>query len=156
MKKTDTIVKVLKEDIEKKDVLEVACGAADFSVSALLSAKSVSCIDLDDTRLTPQAKQSDIHFQVMDAGNMTYADCSFDTIVIYNAFFHIQTQWEQIEKECKRVLKSTGSIIIVGTWKLDTSLMIDFFGDRAICKDDFLVVRILNRQNGLTDHNAPE
>ena len=34
MKKTDTIVKVLKEDIEKKDVLEVACGAADFSMSA--------------------------------------------------------------------------------------------------------------------------
>lgn len=52
MKKTDALVKKLTSDIENKDVLEVACGTADFSVSAAQLANSVSCIDLDDSRLT--------------------------------------------------------------------------------------------------------
>ena len=36
MKKTDALVNMLISDIESKEVLEVACGAADFSVSAAL------------------------------------------------------------------------------------------------------------------------
>ena len=49
MKKTDRLVNILASDIEHKDVLEVACGAADFSISAARIANRVSCIDLDDS-----------------------------------------------------------------------------------------------------------
>ena len=144
MKKTDALVKILTSDIENKDVLEVACGTADFSVSAAQLANSVSCIDLDDSRLTDLTGKNNVSFQIMDASEMTFLKDTFDTIVIYNAFFHIQTQWSEIEKECLRVLKSRGIIYIVGTWKLDTSLMKDVFGDKAFWQDDFLIVKIAN------------
>ena len=144
MKKTDALVKILYSDIENKDVLEVACGTADFSVSAAQLANSVSCIDLDDSRLTDLTGKNNVSFQIMDASEMTFLKDTFDTIVIYNAFFHIQTQWSEIEKECLRVLKSRGIIYIVGTWKLDTSLMKDVFGDKAFWQDNFLIVKIAN------------
>ena len=66
MKKTDTLVNILAPDIEHKDVLEVACGAADFSISAARIANRVSCIDLDDSRLNNQVKQNNVRFQIMD------------------------------------------------------------------------------------------
>lgn len=141
MKKTDCIVRLLKSDIENKDILEVACGTADFSISASAFANSVSCIDLDDSRLNPIIKQSDVRFQLMDACKMKYPDHAFDTIVIYNAYYHIQTQWKEIEKECKRVLRSNGCIYIIGTWKLDTSIMQDQYGDKAEWLGDFLIVK---------------
>ena len=144
MKKTDALVKMLNSDIENKDVLEVACGTADFSVSAAQLANSVSCIDLDDSRLTDLTGKNNVSFKIMDASEMTFLKDTFDTIVIYNAFFHIQTQWSEIEKECLRVLKSKGIIYIVGTWKLDTSLMKDVFGDKAFWQEDFLIVKIAN------------
>ena len=141
MKKTDRIVRLLKSDIENKDILEVACGTADFSIAASAFANSVSCIDLDESRLNSIIIQSDICFQIMDASKMEYSDHVFDMVFMYNAYYHIQTQWEKIEKECKRVLKSNGCIYIIGTWKLDTSIMLDDFGDKAVWLDDFLIVK---------------
>lgn len=142
MKKTDALVDLLIADIESKDVLEVACGTADFSISAARYANSVSCIDLDDSRLNQQGKQANIHFQIMDASKMAFSDNIFDTIVLYNSFFHIQSHWKEIERECKRVVKHEGVIYIVGTWRLDTNLMGEIFGDGAKWKDGFLIVQM--------------
>ena len=118
MKNTDILVNLIMEEIENKTVLEVACGAADFSVSASAYSDCVYCIDLDARRLNGKTA-ANIHFQIMDASKMVYADNTFDTVILYNAFSHIQTQWIEIEQECKRVLKADGVIYIVGTWKLD-------------------------------------
>ena len=145
MKKTDKLVELLAADIENKDVLEVACGAADFSVSAARIANSVSCIDLDDGRLNDPVRRNrvrNLRFEIMDASKMTYPDNSFDTAVIYNAFFHIQPQWELIERECRRGVKETGKIYVIGTWSLDTGLMKEVFGDRAVWQDGFLIVKM--------------
>ena len=142
MKKTDTLENILISDIENKEILEVACGAADFSVSAERAAKHIFCIDLDRSRLNDLSKQRNVTFQIMDAARMSYPDNTFDTIIIYNAFFHIRDQWDEIEKECRRVLKAEGIIYVIGTWKLDTSLMIDIFGDQAFWKGGYLLVRI--------------
>ena len=142
MKKTDVLVNMLISDIENKDILEVACGAADFSVSAAQVANHVSCIDIDECRLNHLDKQKNVTFQIMDASQMSYQDNAFDTIVIYNAFFHIRNQWDEIKKECRRTLKSKGIIYIIGTWKLDTNLMARIFGDQAFWKDDYLLVKI--------------
>ena len=73
---------------------------------------------------------------------MDYADSTFDTIILYNAFFHVQSQWNEIRRECERVLKANGVIYIVGTWKLDTHLIMDVFGDKAKWQDKFLIVEI--------------
>ena len=142
MKKTDALVNMLISDIESKEVLEVACGAADFSVSAARAANHVSCIDLDACRLNHLDKQENVTFQIMDAARMSYPDNTFDTVVIYNAFFHIRDQWDEIEKECRRVLKRTGILYVIGTWSLDTILMIEMFGDQAFWQAGFLLVRI--------------
>ena len=142
MKKIDALINLIISDIESKDILEVACGTADFSISAARFASSISCIDLDDSRLNQQIKQTNIHFQIMDASKMDYPDNAFDTIVLYNSFFHIQSHWNEIEHECKRVVKHEGVIYIVGTWKLDTNLIEEIFSDDAKWKDGFLIVKM--------------
>ncbi|MCI9071516.1 MAG: class I SAM-dependent methyltransferase [Lachnospiraceae bacterium] len=141
MRNTDILVNLLIADIENKAILEVACGAADFSLSASAYADSVYSIDLDAGRLNGRHAEN-LHFQIMDASNMDYADDTFDTVVLYNAFAHIQSQWIEIERECKRVLKAEGVIYIVGTWKLDVHMMMDLFGDKAKWQNQFLIVKI--------------
>lgn len=73
---------------------------------------------------------------------MDYADNTFDTVILYNAFFHIQSQWNEIERECKRVLKTNGVIYVVGTWKLDVHAMMDALGDKAKWRGQFLIAEI--------------
>ncbi len=141
MKNTDILVNLIMEEIENKTVLEVACGAADFSVSASAYSDCVYSIDLDARRLNGKTA-ANIHFQIMDASKMVYADNTFDTVILYNAFSHIQTQWIEIEQECKRVLKADGVIYIVGTWKLDVHNIMDVFGDKARWRNQFLIVEI--------------
>ena len=141
MKNTDILVDLLMEDIENKTVFEAACGAADFSISASAYSDGVYCIDLDAGRLNCKTA-ANIHFQIMDASKMDYADDTFDTVILYNAFAHIQSQWVEIERECKRVLKTDGVIYIVGTWKLDVRIIMDVFGDKAKWRNQFLIVDI--------------
>lgn len=141
MKKADILAKMLIADIENKTVLEPACGAADFSLSASAYTDRVYCIDIDAGRLDAE-NTNKFNFRLMDAAEMDFADNTFDTIVIFNAFYHIQSQWASIKKECMRVLKNDGVIYIVGTWKLDVNVMMECFGDKAKRRDDFLIAEI--------------
>jgi len=147
LKKTDAAVQVLISEIESKDILEVACGAAEFSNSAANYARSVSCIDLDDNRFS-SAGQNNLYFKIMDAAKMEYSDEMFDNVFLYNALSHVQLQWEAIERECRRVLKPEGSIYIIGTWKLDIALITEMFGDKIESDKGFLIVRIYSSKTG--------
>ena len=142
MKKTDKLVRDLITDIEGKDVLEVACGTADFSIAASTYASKISCIDLDDSRLHKQLLNKKINFEIMNASAMTYPGETFDTIVIYNAFAHIESQWESIKAECLRVLKPSRILYIVSSWKLDNSILSDTFGKDAFQTDEFMIVKL--------------
>lgn len=124
VKKTDSIVRSILPEIEGKEVLEVACGAADFSLSASPYARKITCIDLDEKRLDPLVReQENICFRVMDAAQMTFEKDTFDTIILYNALYHIKDQYDAILAECRRVLKPEGHIFLIATWKMDLSLM---------------------------------
>lgn len=142
MKKADKVVELSKPEIDGKDILEVACGGADFSTSASKYANSLTCVDIDDSRIKGKTLPENVRFEIMDAASMSYPDGSFDNVFLYNAFFHVQTQWNDIEKECLRVLRPSGKIVIIGTWKLDVNLMLDTFGDAAKWKDGYLIVPI--------------
>lgn len=142
MTKTDKLAALLDADVRDKDVLEVACGGAEFSLSALRTAKSVSAIDLDDSRLSPKARGSAIRFAVVDAARMSFPDHTFDTVILYNAFAHIESQWDEIEKECRRVCRPNGAVYVVSTWKLDTGRMEGAFGAVAKWRDGFLIARL--------------
>lgn len=141
MKKTDAAIKMIVGDIENKDVLEVACGAADFSISATVYARKVHCIDVVDFRLKDRSLQG-AQFHIMDATNMSFSDNTFDTVVLYNAFFHVREQWNEIESECKRVLKENGSMIVLSTWSLEHEMLAEVFGDKVHQDGEFLIVRI--------------
>ena len=140
-KKTDIIVKLLASDIVGKSILEVACGCAELSISAARDANDVYCIDIDDSRL-PDVLPENIYFEKMDASNMRYSEESFDTIIIYNAFYHIYAQWDSIKKECLRVLKPAGKLFIISTWKLDNALMNDVFNEDLKKHKDFLIAEL--------------
>ena len=142
MKKTDKIVQMLSSDRIGKRVLEVACGCADLSISAAPYAHSVSCIDIDDGRLSDALPQN-VYFEIMDATQMSYSNSSFDTVILYNAFSHIYAQWDAIKEECMRVVKSAGTVYIISTWKLDISLMTEVFGSNAVWIKDFCVVKLV-------------
>ena len=142
MRLVEKAVELLKSEIAEKDILEVACGGADFSICSAEFAKSVSSIDLDDSRIKGKTLPDNLRFEKMNAACMNYHDASFDNVFLYNAFFHVREEWDEIEKECRRVLKPSGKIVIIGTWKLDVNLMIDTFGDAAERYDEFIVVRI--------------
>ena len=141
MKRTDSAVKILLSEIKNKDILETACGTAEFSNSASDFARSVSCIDINDSKLT-SFKGTNIHFQIMNAAAMEYKNETFDAVFLYNALSHVVSQWEKIEKECFRVLKPNGSIYIIGTWKIDKALMKDMFKEKARQKGVFLIVKL--------------
>ncbi len=140
MKKTDKLARLISSDIKDKKILEVACGCADFSISASRYANSVSCIDIDDSRLSDNLPHNVI-FEIMDASKMSYSNNSFEAVILYNAFSHIYSQWDAIKDECMRVLKYSGALYIVSTWNLDISLIVEVFGDNAKWEDDFLVVK---------------
>ena len=75
MKRAEQALAHIAENIRGKDVLEVACGCAEFSLCAAKTAESVTGIDLDYLRLPPQAhKTEDFAFAIMDATKMTFAD----------------------------------------------------------------------------------
>lgn len=143
MNKTEKIVQLLKQKIENKTILEVACGTADFSLAASQYAKEIICIDIESGRLNDCIhEQENIHFEKMDASNMTFENEVFDTIILYNSLYHIHDQYDQIMGECKRVLKKSGEIIIIGTWKIDISLMIEKFDNQAEVLKEYCIVKI--------------
>ena len=135
------IVKAISQEIIDKNILEVACGCAELSVSAARYARNVTCVDIETHRV-PIKLPPNVCFNKMDAGDMSYPDHSFDTVIMYNAFAHVHDQWSSIEKECLRVLKPSGRFYIISTWNLDISLMNEVFEGTIERYKDFCVVKI--------------
>lgn len=122
MKRVEQAIAHIAESINGKAVLEIACGCAEFSLAAAQTAKSVDGIDLDYLRLPPQAhKTEDFAFTIMDATNMTFADGSFDTVIMYNSVGHLGAVLEKVLKECLRVTKPGGVIFVISSFRTDMS-----------------------------------
>lgn len=126
MKRVEKVVYKLHNELYGKDILEVACGCAEFSISASKLAKTVHCIDLDDKRLLPNAKNcNNLIFCEMDATAMSYKNDSFDTIIIYNAIGHLQQVMEKTIGECLRVLRASGNMYIISSFKMDKEVILN-------------------------------
>ena len=86
MRRITEVLNQIVHSIECKNVLEIACGSGEFSLEAAQYAHSVTCIDLDDSRLLPSVRNAEnIVFLLMDAINLQMASDSVDVIVFYNA-----------------------------------------------------------------------
>lgn len=101
MRRITEALNQIVHSIECKNVLEIACGSGEFSLEAASIAHSVTCIDLDDSRLLPSVRNAEnIVFLLMDAINLQMASDSVDVIVFYNALAHVENELEKILNEC--------------------------------------------------------
>lgn len=120
MSRVEQIVRKLENYLKNKDVLEAACGCAEFSITASKLAKSIKCNDLDDFRLNPEIYAcSNVTFEKMDAAATAYNEESFDTVIIYNALAHLKTVLPKVLQESCRILKKDGHMCIVSSFGID-------------------------------------
>lgn len=120
MTQAERAVSLFKKELEGRDVLEAACGSAEFSLAACGVARSVCGIDLVDERLIPgAAAKPGFAFRRMDAAAMAFPAGSFDAVVLYNAAAHVEAQAEAIVAEGWRVLRPGGCLAWISAWGLD-------------------------------------
>ena len=110
MRRITEALNQIVHSIEYKNVLEIACGSGEFSFEAAQYARSVTCIDLDDSRLLPS---------VRNAINLQMASDSVDVIVFYNALAHVENELEKILNECYRVLRKRGELYFISSFGID-------------------------------------
>ena len=127
----------MEDEIAGKNMIEIACGCAEFSICASEKAGTVTCIDLVDQRLLPEiGMRENIKSEKMDATAMKYADDTFDIAVIYNAVGHLESVLPKVLKECLRVVKREGMIYIISSSKMDKyvihSSLIPYLDDKCI------------------------
>ena len=114
----------MKSDVIGKDVLETACGRADLSVAMSPLARTVECIDLVDFRLNPEVEKcANVRFSVMDATRTAFADGSFDTVVVFNAAYHIKDELSAVIAECTRVTRQGGAIYVISSVSIDRAVI---------------------------------
>ena len=126
MSRAELAVELIAPAIAGRDVLEVACGSGEFSLAAAEDATAVVCIDLDDSRLSPLVGDCEnLRFRRMDGAAMRFGDESFDTVVLYNAVFHLEDQLDAVLGECLRVLRPGGLFCAISSWSLDRPVLTD-------------------------------
>lgn len=126
MTRAERAAERLAPALSHRDVLEVACGTAEFSLAAAELSANVTCIDIDDSRLLPEASHCEnLRFRRMDASAMHFGDESFDTVVLYNSAFHLEDRLDAVLDECLRVLRPGGLLCAVSSWNLDRPVLTD-------------------------------
>ena len=102
--------RLLSPHLTGRDVLEIACGTADFSLAAAETARSVTAIDLDDCRLSPAARSGgSVCFQRMDAAALSFPGGSFDTAVLYTALGHLTAILPAVLSEADSLVITSGT-----------------------------------------------
>ena len=100
-----------------KDVLEIACGSGQGA--NILADQASSYIGLDYcTELVRKAQliNPELTFKEGDACQLPFEDNSKDVIVFFEAIYYIKDT-KQLIKECHRVLREDGKILITSTNK---------------------------------------
>lgn len=125
MRQAERLVRFLQElGVCFDRVLEVACGCAEFSLAAAPVAGAVSCIDLDASRLDPRVREvENIAFLMADAADLPFAAGVFDTVVLYNAAYHLKDSMDAVLRECARVKAREGQLVIASSFKLDAPVL---------------------------------
>lgn len=98
-------------------VLDIATGAGNFIHTLMDELKDYTeIIGVDNGKHAAAAfseafrKQKNIHFQLMDAHHLDFADESFDTVCISNSLHHLDA--ETVLREMKRVLRPGGLLLV--------------------------------------------
>ncbi|MGE4587624.1 MAG: class I SAM-dependent methyltransferase [Mangrovibacterium sp.] len=99
-----------------KNVLELGCGNGTYSKVLAKKADSILATDLSDEMAEASKKRlktyANIKVEKADCFNLPYPDNHFDTVFMAN-LIHIIPNPENAVRECKRVLKKEGSLIVI-------------------------------------------
>lgn len=127
MKQAELATHHIIKEIAEKNILEIACGCAEFSIAASQKAEHVTCIDLESFRLSPMIEKcSNVTFLEMNAAHTVFPDATYDCIVAYNAIGHLQDVLGEIIIECQRLLKPEGHLYFISSWKMDQKVIETF------------------------------
>lgn len=101
-----------------KDVLEVACGAGAGLGYLSKIAKNLAAGDISDDILKIARKhyKNRVNLSQFDACAMSFPDQSFDVILVFEAIYYFP-DIEKFIKECIRILRPGGKILIVSANK---------------------------------------
>ncbi len=99
---------------QDKDALEVACGTGPglgylSRISQRLVAGDISEEILSIARLHYEER---VDIQQFDASSMPFPNQSFDVVLIFEAIYYLPNV-EQFMKECRRILRPAGILLIV-------------------------------------------
>ena len=97
-------------------ILELGCGDANLwkkNIDRIPMGADITLSDfskgmLNDAKITLGEKAKDFKFQIMDAEDIPYDDCSFDIVIANHMLYHVEDIWKALS-EIYRVLKSGGS-----------------------------------------------
>lgn len=101
------ILRKLLKFNENEKVLDLACGTGRFLLFATHGA------DASEKMLSiAKRKFANIDYQLCDAKQTPYADNTFDTIICFHLFMHLDYEkMKAILTECSRILKPNGRMI---------------------------------------------
>ncbi len=108
----DQYWKMVQSFAIKNVILEYGCSHGEASALLAPIAKYIEGIDISDIAIASACAQTvydNIHYQVMDAMNMTFSDASFDLVFGSGIIHHLDT--EQAAREIARVLRPGGRAV---------------------------------------------
>lgn len=109
--KNEIIIKSL-ENISELEVLDIGGGTGKLASELISLGAKVTILD-PEINMTKIAKEKTKEVKIINgySNNITLKDSSIDVIIMRDSFHHIM-QKEKTLKECKRVLKKDGKILI--------------------------------------------
>ena len=94
-------------------VLDIGSATADYAIDLAKTGLTVTCLDINRNDLiTAMRKQGEIALVAGTATSLPFADSSFDSLIVLNAFRYFDFQ-EGVLRECRRVLKKNGNLLII-------------------------------------------
>ena len=116
---------LIRPAVKAKTVLELATGTGMIAKNIVNAAAHIEATDAS-AEMIAEAKRDNqsakLHFSVQDMFRLSYADESFDVVIVSNAL-HIVPQPEKALAEIRRVLKDDGVLVAPTFTHADNSFL---------------------------------
>ncbi len=121
----DEMYELIRPVVKAKTVLELATGTGMIAKNIVNAAAHIEATDAS-AEMIAEAKRDNqsakLHFSVQDMFRLSYADESFDVVIVSNAL-HIVPQPEKALAEIRRVLKDDGVLVAPTFTHADNSFL---------------------------------